>query len=99
VLCGIGQEGFGGEVHAQCGGERVAVGKVNEAEADEAHEHIARVEARAEACGFLARFENAGQVGKNRALRHRTIQLFKVASFIEILPQQKPDKAGVFLEK
>ena len=77
----------------------MAVGEVNQTEADEADKHIAGVQSLAEPAGFFACLEDAGQMRENRVLRYRSLKLLEMPPFIEILPKQQPHKSGVRLQK
>ena len=99
MLCSLGKESFGTQVDLQCRTKCVAVGEVNKAQADEADKHIAGVQSLAKPGGLFTGFEDAREMCENWVFRNRSHKLFKMASFIEILPKQQPHEAWVLLQK
>lgn len=99
--------GFDGALHhVRCGdvesdgaGQRVAVGEVDEAESDEADEHLARVEAAAEGTVGRPGIEQFLQVGEHGAFGHGRPGLAEVRSALEVFPKQEADELRVVAQE
>ena len=88
-----------GQIDADCPRERVAVGEINEAKPDEAHQHEPRVEARPKQSGPDAPLQNAFEVLQHGCLSHSHGDLRDVRSVLEIFPQKQAHELGVIEEK